>query len=402
MGKRNQGNLLGCILAGSLVLAVFGPLGCSTGGKQQTAQPSEQPQAPRSATLPQVGGEEIVRLVRKATSGGSKPEFVSVTILPGRGMNVFQITADIPGKGEIPLISSPAVEDAARVMNGTGKDQYGNASHSFGGAFLIPYPNRIRGDLSPDGKIVTVHWRGRTMTIPANFPKQAIHGLILAAKVGELQTQTTEDGQTETGVLHAGSFGGHWLSETDLTFTIALTGDAVEETVTAKNVGKDLEPMAIGQHPYFAIPSGDRSQARIHIPAQMMALTSPDEFPTGQLKPVRGTEFDYQSSDGVPLDDHARNVNYSHLTRTKGVVDAWLTDPKSNYGIRIEGLSPEIRTVQLYSRLDKSFAAIEEQFNYPDPFGVEWRGMDTGMVTLRPGQSVTWKQRLELFAPEAP
>jgi hypothetical protein len=26
--------------------------------------------------------------------------------------------------------------------------------------------------------------------------------------------------------------------------------------------------------------------------------------------------------------------------------------------------------------------------------------MDTGMVTLRPGQSVTWKVRLELFTPE--
>lgn len=59
------------------------------------------------------------------------------------------------------------------------------------------------------------------------------------------------------------------------------------------------------------------------------------------------------------------------------------------------------RTVQLYVRLDRPFAAIEEQFNYPDPFGNEWRGMETGMVTLRPGQSVTWKQRLELFAPQS-
>jgi hypothetical protein len=28
--------------------------------------------------------------------------------------------------------------------------------------------------------------------------------------------------------------------------------------------------------------------------------------------------------------------------------------------------------------------------------------MDTGMVTLRPGQSVTWKVRLQLFKPDVP
>jgi aldose 1-epimerase len=392
MGRCNWASLPALILAGTTILA-----GC----KQPSAPSSQQPEPRHASTPPQVGGKDVVTLTRKATSSGTKPEFLSVTLLPGRGMNVFQITASIPGKGEIPLIWSPSLEDAARLMNGTGNDQYGDVSHSFGGAFLIPYPNRIKGDLSPDGKIVTVQWRGYTMALPANSNKQAIHGLILSAKVGELQKQTTDDGQTETGVLHAGDFGGHWISDTDLTFTIALTGDAVEQTVLARNVGKDLEPMAIGQHPFFGVPSGDRAQARIHIPASMMALANPvDQIPTGQLKPVKGTEFDYQSVDGAPLDDHARNVNYSHFTRTDGAIDAWLSDPKSNYGIHVKGLSPAIRTIQLYVRLDRPFAAIEEQFNYPDPFGNEWRGMDTGMVTLRPGQSVIWKQRLELFTPQ--
>jgi aldose 1-epimerase len=41
--------------------------------------------------------------------------------------------------------------------------------------------------------------------------------------------------------------------------------------------------------------------------------------------------------------------------------------------------------------------AIEDQFNYPDPWGAEWKGMDTGMIKLEPGQSVTWRVRLELF-----
>ena len=52
----------------------------------------------------QIGGEDVLTLTRKATNSGSKPEFLSVTLLPGRGMNMFQVTAAIPGKGEIPLL----------------------------------------------------------------------------------------------------------------------------------------------------------------------------------------------------------------------------------------------------------------------------------------------------------
>jgi aldose 1-epimerase len=369
------------------------------------AEPAPQPVAP---TPIKIGGENVLTLTRKATSSGSKPEFLSVTLLPGRGMNMFQVTAAIPGKGEIPLLHSPSVEDAASQLTGTGKDQMGNVSFSFGGAFLVPYPNRIVGEPSPDGKSVVTQWRGHTLALPANFPSKrpggpvvAIHGLITQDKAEDLQTETTADGQTVTGVIHAGDFGGHWLSDTDLNLTIALNGDAVDTTITAKNIGKEPEPMSIGWHPYFQIPSGHRAQVRVHIPASMMAVVNNygDAFPTGQLKPVKGTEYDYNAPDGVALDDHFLDDNFSHLQRTRGAVDVKLIDPESNYGLTVSALSPEIRTVQVYSPKTASFVAIEDQFNYVDPFGKQWKGMDTGMVTLRPGQSVTWKVRLALFTP---
>jgi aldose 1-epimerase len=390
---------LGAILAASALFAA----GC----KQQPATPSEPAAQPAAPAAVQIGGENPLILTRKATAGGSKPEFLSVTLLPGRGMNMFQVTAAIPGKGEIPLLRSPSLANAPKILSGTGKDQSGSASFGLGGAFLIPYPNRILGTLSPDGKSVITQWRGHTLALPANFPSKrpggpvvAIHGLITQAKVEELQTQTTADGQTVTGVIHAGDFGGHWLSDTDLNFTIALTGDGVETTITAKNVGKEPEPMSIGWHPYFVIPSGHRAQARVHIPATMLAIVNNygDAFPTGQLKPVKGTEYDYTAPDGVALDDHFLDDNFSHLQRTNGAADVKVIDPESNYGLTVSALSPEIRTVQVYSP-KTAFVAVEPQFNYVDPFGKVWKGMDTGMVTLRPGQSVTWKVRLELFTP---
>jgi galactose mutarotase-like enzyme len=350
---------------------------------------------------PQVGGADIVTLTRKPTSSGKKLEFLSVVLFPGRGMNVFQITANIPCKGTVPLLRSPSIAEAAGQLNGTGADEFGNLNHSFGGAFLIPFSSRIGGELSPDGKTVNATWQVHTIHLPMDFlGKYAVHGLINQSKVEDLRIRTTHDGQAVSAVIHAKDFDGHWLSNTDLHFTIALTGQAIDVTVAAKNVGREPEPMAMGWHPYLAIPSGDRPQARVHIPAATRAeLDAVDGRPTGNLIPVKGTAYDFAPPEGALLKD-SMNTNFSHLTRTDGVVDAWLVDPKWNYGIRVEGRSPQINTVHLYSPQDDNFAAIEEQFNFQDPFGAQWKGMDTGMVTLRPGELTTWSVRLKLFTPK--
>ena len=397
------------LAAASFIAAAFAvTAGCN---KQQPAPESPQPAAQPAAesAAPQIGGEPVVKLTRQATSNGQQPEFLSVTVLPGRGMNLFQVTANVPGKGEIPVLASPNLQDAAAKLSGGPDDQNGNASFSFGGAFLVPYPNRILGKLSPDGSTITTQWHGHTLTLPANWhnsaeptkDKHAMHGLILASQTQDVQTQNTTDGQTVTGVIHAGDFGGRWLSQTDLNFTIALAGKAVDATIVAKNVGKEDEPIAIGWHPYFAIPSGDRKQATLHVPGEQVAVVNnyDDVFPTGKLVPVKGTRWDFTAPEGKPLDDVSLDDNWSKLKRTDGAVDVNLADPASNYGVRILGLSPDIKTVQVYAPPTKQFAAIEEQFNFGDPFGKEWHGMDTGMVTLHPGKSVEWHVRLELYQP---
>jgi aldose 1-epimerase len=395
----------------AVAAALFGGVvlmaGCNK--SPQPAPATEQPAQQAQSAAPQIGGEPVVKLTRAATSNGQQPEFLSATVLPGRGMNVFQITANVPGKGEIPVLASPTLEDAAAKLNGGPDDQNGNASFSFGGAFLVPYPNRILGKLSADGSTITTSWHGKSITLPANWhdstdptrDKHAMHGLILASQTEDVQTQTTADGQTLTGTIHAGDFGGHWLSKTDLTFTITLSGKAVDADIVAKNVGTEDEPMAIGWHPYFAIPSGDRKQALLHVPGEQVAEVNNygDVFPTGKLVPVKGTKWDFSAPQGKALDDIFLDDNWSKLQRTDGAVDVTLADPASNYGVRIVGLSPEIRTVQVYAPPTKQFAAIEQQFNFGDPFGKEWHSMNTGMVTLAPGKSVEWHVRLELFQP---
>ena len=390
------------------VAAVALAFAMTTGCKSSKPEHPAQPQAAKAAA-PEVGGLPVVKVSRQETPNLNTPQFLSLTVMPGRGMNVYQITADFPGLGEIPVLWAPSLETVANRMNGGPMDYDGNASFTCCGAFLVPYPNRILGKLSADKKTITTSWHGHKLVLPANWhntlhPTQdlhAMHGLILNTQVPDVHTHDIPGGKSITATLDAGDFGGHWLSKTKLHWNLSITADAFDAEVTATNVGKVAEPIAIGWHPYFHIPSGQHAQARLHVPGPRYAQVNNyyDVFPTGKLLPVKGTKKDFLAADGAPLDHMHIDDNWSNLQRTDGKVVVRLTDPASDYGVEEEGLSPHIKTVQVYTTKDAPFVAIEEQFNYNDPFGKEWHGLNTGMVTLQPGKSVTWHVRVKLFQP---
>jgi galactose mutarotase-like enzyme len=355
---------------------------------------------------PEIGGEKLVTLSRTASSS-TKPEFTSVTIIPGRGMELLQVTANFPGKGNVDVLASPDVT-AAKKMLDQDDTENGDLGYRLGAAMLVPYPNRIRGKLSADGKTLTTEWQGHTITLPANnigknpgAERHAMHGLILKAKAEEVSVEKIAGGEEASAVIHGGDFGGHWLSQTDLVVTVRLTAEAVDVSITARNVGKEAEPMAIGWHPYFNLPSGDRKQARLRIPGDQIAEIDgyDNVFPTGKLSKVDGTKFDLRAAGGQPLGDIFFDDNWSHLIWNKGEVTVQVIDPAARYGVDVIGLSPEIKTIQAYAPPTQKFVAIEHQYNFADPFGKEWGSMDTGMVTLKPGQSTKWHVRLHVFVP---
>jgi aldose 1-epimerase len=356
-------------------------------------------------TVTEIGGEKIVTLHRTPTST-AKPEFTSVTILPGRGMELQQVTANLPGKGKVDVLASPDLAESAKMLD---KDdtENGDLGYRLGAAFLVPYPNRIRGKLSADAKTLTTEWQGKTITLPANnmgknsdAERHAMHGLILKAKATDIKVSKIPGGEKITAIIHAGNFDSHWLSKTDLEYTITLTAGAVDATIVARNVGGESEPMAIGWHPYFNLPSGDRTQARLHIPGSELATVDnyDNVFPTGKLIPV-DAQYDLRAPDGKPLASNFYDDNWSKLDWKNGAVTVKVIDPAAHYGVDIMGLSPEIKTIQAYAPPTKQFVAIEHQYNFGDPFGKVWGSMDTGMVTLKPGQSTKWHVRLHVFVP---
>ncbi|HUA85062.1 MAG TPA: aldose 1-epimerase [Bryobacteraceae bacterium] len=344
----------------------------------------------------EIGGRSTVTLTQP-TADTARPQIISVDLLPGRGMNIFQIRANLPGKGVVDLLTSPPIEQAKTDL---ASDNFGNASFSFGGAILAPFANRIRGKLIGDD--IETNINGKTMHLPANWKgkkpgaeRHAMHGLILASPMDITELSSNRDQAVATAELDAGDFTGHWPSKTNLTISATLNRDWFGFTVTAKNVGDEDLPMGIGWHPYFTLPSGKRAQARVKIPARQRALVNnyDDVFPTGELVPV-GDFFDQ------PLGDRYIDDCFVDLERSAtGEAVAEIIDPEAKYGLRVHALSPEISAFQMYSPPDKSFVAIEPQFNWADPYGAEWKGRNTGMKVLKPGESVTYSVRLEMFVP---
>jgi galactose mutarotase-like enzyme len=354
----------------------------------------------------EIGGEKIVTLHRAAVSK-TKPEFTSVTLAPGRGMELLQVTANFPGKGNVDVLASPDLATAKKMLD-VDDTAFGDLGYRLGAAFLVPYPNRIRGKLSADGKTLTTEWQGHMITLPANnigskpgAERHAMHGLILKGKTEEVGVEKVPGGEEVSGVINAGDFDGHWLSKTQLVITIRLTAEAVDATIVARNVGAVDEPMAIGWHPYLNLPSGDRSQARVRIPASKLAEVDgyDNVFPTGKLLPVEGTRYDLRSAGGTPLGTNFYDDNWSQIDWENHAATVQVIDPAARYGVDLEGLSPDIKTIQMYAPPTKQFVAIEHQDNFADPFGKEWGSMDTGMVTLKPGQNTKWHVRLHVFVP---
>src|SRR4051794_14381729 len=93
----------------------------------------------QAQNVTEIGGQKIVTLTRTATSK-TKPEFTSVTVLPGRGMELFQITANFPGKGNVDVLASPSLAEAKKMLDEQDTPN-GDLGYRLGSAFLYPYPN---------------------------------------------------------------------------------------------------------------------------------------------------------------------------------------------------------------------------------------------------------------------
>jgi galactose mutarotase-like enzyme len=348
-----------------------------------------------------IGGAPVVSL-RAQDAPAEGPAFLEAQVLPGRGMMLLQAKLRLPSGEVVDAIHAPSPAEAARQLDGGADDFAGNKSFSFGGAILAPYANRICGRAVEGSREIETTVADKTVRLPRNWggrapgaAQYAMHGLILDKGVAFEQRAPDR----VTGALDAGDFGGRWPGRLRFTFEWRLEGGALHLAVEAHNAGHEPTPVGIGWHPYFALPSGDRRQARLRLPAEARAeVNDYDEvLPTGRLLPVAGGPYDFSA--GAPLDELYLDDCFTELQRRNGEAVLEIADPAARLGLRLASPSQAVKAFQVYAPPDQPFVAAEPQFNLADPFGREWpNGVDTGMARLEPGASVAYQVRVSAFA----
>lgn len=347
-----------------------------------------------------IGGAPVVTLTAlDAPADG--PAFLQAQVLPGRGMMLLQARLRLPSGEVVEAIHAPPVEAAACALDGGPDDFNGNASFSFGGAILAPFANRIRGRALPGAREIQTTVAGETVRLPRNWggkapgaEQYAMHGLILDASAAFEQPSPDR----VVGLIDAGDFGGRWPGLWKLTFEWRLQAGALRLRVEARNAGEAAWPIGLGWHPYFALPSGDRRQARLRLPATTRVEVGDYDavLPTGRLSPVAGSPYDFTA--GAPLGDLYLDDCFTGLVREGDEAAAEILDPAAGVGLRIASPSPAVKAIQVYAPPDQAFVVVEPQFNLADPFGPEWPGgLDTGMATVEPGEAVAYDVSVRAF-----
>ncbi len=349
-----------------------------------------------SSAVARPGGLEPVVLTRTATPGGNVPEFRSVTLLPGLGMGVLQISAMLPERGEVSLLAAPSAEEMANGSGNGGKDA--------GGAIEAPWGGLLTGLLAPVGTTLRTTWKGRAIEAPTDVAGRAVAygGMLSGMAADDTQTEGRVEGPAAVAQFRGTSFDDHWASKTDVTVTLGLGARAVELTVTAKNVGDEPEPMGLGWHPRFAVASGDRDRVQVRLPngGEMEVLDKVKGVPSGKIMAAGARLARFQGHaaalEGATVDEMVVNPKPGLLDSS---AEAEVLDPASGVGLKMTGVSANIRAFRVSSPAGANYVAVGTQTNLDDPLGKEWNGAETpAIMTLLPGQTVEWKVRLEIFA----
>ncbi|MBW4038026.1 MAG: hypothetical protein HIU91_03970 [Acidobacteria bacterium] len=316
-------------------------------------------------------------------------------------MNVFQITALIPGHGEVPLLASPSLPVANRLLSGQEEDVNGSSSTLLGGAILLPWAQRLFGTPTSTPGMLETNWNGRKLTFPAATPQStmSVEGLLLNRGADSVKSDVLPDGQSLQAEFHPGDFSNGWPSTIDVIVNAQLTAHNVDLTITATNTGHDPAPLGIGWHPLFAIPSGDRTDALLKIPSQtIMEMDRHTGLPTGRMVPVEDSIRDFSRPAGTRIGVGNLNETYTKLQPDldEGPV-AEIRDPAYNVKLRIIPLTSNITSMRVVSPVDKPWVSIGPNTNLDDPFGAEWGDpANAGIVTLAPGATFKWRVRIEI------
>jgi aldose 1-epimerase len=201
------------------------------------------------------------------------------------------------------------------VLDGFGADEWAQGGR---GQVLAPWPNRLG-----DGRY---QFAGRTSQAALDEPERAnaIHGT-----VRWLPWRLDTHQQNVVALVCPIHPTPGYPYSVSLRVEYRLGRDGLSVSSVATNTGTETAPFGLGFHPYVRAAAGPIDGCVLRLPASERLVLDARGLPTGDARPVTGTEFDF--TNGRIIGATRLDTAYRSLARDAGGL-AWSTleDPESS------------------------------------------------------------------------
>ncbi|MBD3181767.1 aldose 1-epimerase [Candidatus Poribacteria bacterium] len=300
-------------------------------------------------------------------------------IVPEFGNNCFSYSATIDNKIVDIIDPPPDLKTLKERPSG------------FGNPILFPFPNRIReGKFSFEG----IDYQ---FNIPSTRPN-SIHGLVLTLPWDvEKAEADNENGAQLVSVIKSADFPDairQFPFPFELKVTYSLKDGVLEMLTEATNLSDKNMPMGYGIHPYFKAPimdSTDPEDCIITVPARK--YWELEEFlPTGRILNATGK---YNLTDGVPFSYIKFDDILTDVVLTDGVSRCFIDDKTAKMQMILES-DPIFREIVVYTPPERRAICFEPYTCPTDAVNLHAKGIDAGLIILKPGESFNGKVRVIL------
>ncbi len=304
-----------------------------------------------------------------------------VTLVPQAGCQCLRYQV-----GSLEVIAGPADPDEWRAH-----------PFSSGIPILFPWPGRIA-----DGRFT---FAGREHRVPINEPARghALHGLTYnrefrVARRGPYFMRAELDSRSDAGLAQLWP----WPFVLAIDYEI---GNGLRIKAMVRNTGDAVMPFGFGAHPYLHLPPsarGDRTAVTLELAAESRWPLDARLIPTGPPQALSG-KFDLRRPHPFGTDTYD---DAFQMQKSAGSADASgdaaprarLVDPALGMAIEVRA-DPAFGQFVIYAPPDRAVTALEPYTCAPDAFNLAARGVESGMLTLQPGESFEAGFEIRLSAP---
>ena len=293
-------------------------------------------------------------------------------IVPEFGNNCFSYNFNVDGEKIDILEPPPSLTTLKQRASG------------YGIPILFPFPNRIS-----EGKFT---FEGQNYQFDVPEPgANSIHGLVLNRpwKVEKAEA-TEENGAQLISSIKCADFPDairQYPFPFNLQVTYTLKNGVLSMVTDIKNLGQRNMPMGYGIHPYFRVPLSKTSSSQdcqIKLPVRKYWELK-NFLPTGRILDASGK---YNLKDGISAAGLSFDDVFTDLVLTDGISRCVIDDQRAQMRMILESDSI-FREMVVYTPPGRPAICFEPYTCPTDAINLHQRGMDVGIIILKPGESIS-------------